>query len=147
MQAEVPNYQPSLMLMNCCDSRMTRPSFGEWGIYGLGSHNRNLPGFVVMCPGGYPIVTTQNWRSAFLPGVYQGTYIDSQHTQVDKLISYIRNTELSPDRQREQLDLVAALNAKHLQDRGNDAQLEARIRTFELAFRMQSEAADVFDLA
>ena len=67
--------------------------------------------------------------------------------QVDKLISYIRNTELSPDRQREQLDLVAALNAKHLQDRGNDAQLEARIRTFELAFRMQSEAADVFDLA
>jgi hypothetical protein len=100
-----------------------------------------------MCPGGYPIVTTQNWRSAFLPGVYQGTYLDSKHTEVDKLIAHIRNTELSRDRQREQLDLVAALNAKHMKTRGDDAQLEARIRTFELAFRMQSEAAEVFDLS
>lgn len=147
MYADVPNHEPSLLLMNCGDGRQPRPSLGSWVTYGLGSENRNLPGFVVMCPGGYPIVTTQNWRSAFLPGVYQGTYIDSQHTQVDKLISYIRNTELSPDRQREQLDLVAALNEKHLKDRANDAQLEARIRTFELAYRMQSEAEDVFDLS
>jgi hypothetical protein len=147
MYADVPNHEPSLLLMNCGDGRQPRPSLGSWVTYGLGSENRNLPGFVVMCPGGYPIVTTQNWRSSFLPGVYQGTYIDSQHTQVDKLISYIRNTELSADRQREQLDLVAALNEKHLKQRGNDAQLEARIRTFELAFRMQSEAADVFDLS
>ena len=146
MYADVPNHEPSLLLMNCGDGRQPRPSLGSWVTYGLGSENRNLPGFVVMCPGGYPIVTTQNWRSAFLPGVYQGTYIDSQHTQVDKLISYIRNTELPPNRQREQLDLVAALNEKHLAERGNDAALEARIRTFELAFRMQSEAAEVFDL-
>lgn len=147
MYADVPNHEPSLLLMNCGDGRQPRPSLGSWVTYGLGSENRNLPGFVVMCPGGYPIVTTQNWRSAFLPGVYQGTYIDSQHTQVDKLIAYIRNTELSLDRQREQLDLVAALNEKHLTDRGKDAALEARIRTFELAFRMQSEAAEVFDLS
>ncbi|MBP3955562.1 DUF1501 domain-containing protein [Gemmata sp. G18] len=147
MYADVPNHEPSLLLMNCGDGRQPRPSLGSWVTYGLGSENRNLPGFVVMCPGGYPIVTTQNWRSAFLPGVYQGTYIDSQHTQVDKLIAHIRNTELPLDKQREQLDLVAALNAKHLADRANDAQLETRIRTFELAFRMQSEAADVFDLS
>ncbi|MBA4191435.1 MAG: DUF1501 domain-containing protein [Planctomycetaceae bacterium] len=146
MYADVPNHEPSLLLMNCGEGRQPRPSLGSWLTYGLGSENRNLPGFVVMCPGGYPIVTTQNWRSAFLPGVYQGTYIDSQHTQVDKLISYIRNTELTLDKQRDQLDLVAALNEKHLKDRANDAQLESRIRTFELAFRMQSEAADVFDL-
>ncbi len=147
MYADVPNHEPSLLLMNCGDGRQPRPSLGSWVTYGLGSENRNLPGFVVMCPGGYPIVTTQNWRSAFLPGVYQGTYIDSQHTQVDKLIANIRNTELPLEKQRDQLDLVAALNAKHLADRANDAQLEARIRTFELAFRMQSEAADVFDLS
>jgi hypothetical protein len=147
MYADVPNHEPSLLLMNCGDGRQPRPSLGSWVTYGLGSENRNLPGFVVMCPGGYPIVTTQNWRSAFLPGVYQGTYIDSKHTEVDKLIANIRNTELPMKRQREQLDLVAALNDKHLNARGHDAALEARIRTFELAFRMQSEAADVFDLS
>jgi hypothetical protein len=99
-----------------------------------------------MCPGGYPIVTTQNWRSAFLPGVYQGTYIDSKHTQIDKLVEFIRNTNLTPKHQREQLDLVQKLNEEHFRERQNDALLEARIRTFELAFRMQSEASDVFDL-
>jgi hypothetical protein len=147
MYADVPNHEPSLLLMNCGDGRQPRPSLGSWVTYGLGSENRNLPGFIVMCPGGYPIVTTQNWRSAFLPGVYQGTYIDSQHTQVDKLIANIRNTELTLDKQREQLDLVAELNAKHKKDRRDDPQLEARIRTFELAFRMQTEAAEVFDLS
>jgi hypothetical protein len=146
MYADVPNHEPSLLLMNCGEGRQPRPSLGSWVTYGLGSENRNLPGFIVMCPGGYPIVTTQNWRSAFLPGVYQGTYINSQHQEVDKLISYIRNTELTLDKQRDQLDLIAALNEKHLKNRGGDPQLEARIRTFELAFRMQTEAADVFDL-
>jgi len=147
MYADVPNHEPSLLLMNCGEGRQPRPSLGSWVTYGLGSENRNLPGFVVMCPGGYPIVTTQNWRSAFLPGVYQGTYIDSNHRDVEKLIANIRNTELPLEKQREQLDLVAALNARHLAGRAGDAALEARIRTFELAFRMQSEAADVFDLS
>ncbi|WP_439630585.1 DUF1501 domain-containing protein [Gemmata sp.] len=146
VHADVPNHEPSLLLMNCGEARQPRPSLGSWVTYGLGSESRNLPGFVVMCPGGYPIVTTQNWRSAFLPGVHQGTYIDSQHTRVEQLVAHIRNADLGPDRQREQLDLVAALNDKHLRDRAGDPQLEARIRTFELAFRMQSEAADVFDL-
>src|SRR5262245_54364069 len=90
MHAEVPNHEPSLMLMNCGDGRLSRPSMGAWITYGLGSENQNLPGFVAMCPGGYPIVATQNWRSAFLPGAYQGTYIDSQHTDVQKLIENIR---------------------------------------------------------
>jgi hypothetical protein len=147
MYADVPNHEPSLLLMNCGEGRQSRPSLGSWVTYGLGSENRNLPGFIVMCPGGYPIVTTQNWRSSFLPGVYQGTYIDSQHTAPDKLIANIRNSELSLDRQRDQFDLVEALNAQHLKERANDPQLEARIRTFELAFRMQTEAADVFNLS
>ncbi len=146
MYADVPNHEPSLMLMNCGDGRLPRPSFGSWVTYGLGSENRNLPGFVVMCPGGFPIVTTQNWRSSFLPGMYQGTYLDTAHTDVQKLVANIRNTDMPAVRQREQLDLVQALNADHLAARKADAQLEARIRTFELAFRMQTEATDAFDL-
>jgi len=144
--AEVPNHEPSLMLMNCGEGRQPRPSLGSWVTYGLGTENRNLPGFVVMCPGGYPIVTTQNWRAGFLPGVYQGTYLDTQHAGVDKLIAHIRNADLPAPRQREQLDLVKALNDAHAAARANDAQLEARINTFELAFRMQAEATDAFDL-
>ena len=146
MYADVPNHEPSLMLMNCGDGRLPRPSFGSWVTYGLGSENRNLPGFVVMCPGGYPIVTTQNWRSGFLPGVYQGTYLDSKHSDVEKLVAFIRNPEMPAARQREQLDLVKMLNEEHLAARQADAQLEARLRTYELAFRMQTEATDAFDL-
>jgi len=147
MQAEVPNHEPSLMLMNCGDSRLPRPSLGAWVTYGLGSENQNLPGFLVLCPGGYPIVSTQNWRSAFLPGAYQGTYLDTQHTSVEKLIANIRNQRLSSGEQRRQLDLVRALNEEHALERDRDAPLEARIATFELAYRMQSEASDAFDIS
>ncbi|SVC42977.1 uncharacterized protein METZ01_LOCUS295831, partial [marine metagenome] len=146
MKAEVPNHEPSLMLMNCGDGQLPRPSFGAWVNYGLGTMNENLPGFIVMCPGGYPIVATRNWRSAFLPGAYQGTYLDTKHADVTKLIANIRNSRLSNAEQRKQLDLVQALNARHLKERAADPQLEARIQTFELAFRMQSEASDVFDI-
>ena len=146
MHADVPNHEPSLMLMNCGDGSLPRPSFGSWVTYGLGSENKNLPGFVVMCPGGYPIVTTQNWRSSFLPGVYQGTYLDTKNSDPDKLVAFIRNSEMPVARQRKQLDLVRLLNEENLASRNFDPQLESRIRTFELAFRMQSEATDAFDL-
>ena len=146
MQAEVPNHEPSLMLMNCGDGQLPRPSFGSWVNYGLGTENANLPGFVVMCPGGYPIVATRNWRSAFLPGAFQGTHLDTKHTDVTKLIANIRNSRLKTAEQRRLLDLTQALNAKHLEDRAADPALEARIQSFELAFRMQSEAADVFEI-
>lgn len=147
MFADVPNHEPSLLLMNCGDGRLSRPSFGSWVTYGLGSENQNLPGFVAMCPGGYPIVATQNWRSAFLPGAYQGTYIDTQHTDIQKLIENIKNNAAQGDEQRRQLDLVRKLNEHHLAARQHDAPLEARIESFELAYRMQSEAADAFDIS
>lgn len=147
MQAQVPNHEPSLMLMNCGEGRLPRPSMGAWVNYGLGSENQNLPGFIVMCPGGYPIVATRNWRSAFLPGAYQGTYIDSKNTSIEKLIANIRNGDLSLAQQRKQLDLVRSLNERHADERQRDQQLESRIQSFELAFRMQTEAADAFDLA
>jgi hypothetical protein len=145
MHADVPNHEPSLMLMNCGDGRLVRPSMGSWVTYGLGSENQNLPGFVVLCPGGYPIVAAQNWRSAFLPGAYQGTYVDPKHRQIEKLIENIKNRRLPRAEQRKQLDLVQALNERHRVAREADPQLEARIASFELAFRMQTEAADAFD--
>jgi hypothetical protein len=145
MYADVPNHEPSLMLMNCGDGRLPRPSMGAWITYGLGSDNQNLPGFIAMCPGGYPIVGPQNWRAAFLPGAYQGTYIDTQHAAAEKLLENIKPA--GPADQRRLLDLVRRLNERHRQERGADPQLEARIQTFELAYRMQSEASEAFDLS
>jgi len=147
MHADVPNHEPSLLLMNCGEARLPRPSMGSWVTYGLGSENQNLPGFIAMCPGGYPIQETQNWQSAFLPGVYQGTYIDTQHTDLEKLIENIRNNSLSLAQQRKQLDLLRRLNERHQAKRSRDAQLEARIQSFELAYRMQMEASDAFDIS
>jgi hypothetical protein len=147
MYAEVPNHEPSLMLMNCGEARQARPSFGSWVTYGLGTENQNLPGFIAMCHNGMPITESNNWRSAFLPGVYQGTYIDTQHTDLEKLISDIRNKELPLDKQRRQLDLLQMLNQKHLEKRGADSALESRIQSFELAYRMQSDAEDAFDVS
>lgn len=147
MYAQVPNHEPSLMLMNCGDSIQARPSLGAWLMYGLGTENQNLPGFVTMCPGGYPIKDAENWQSGFLPGVYQGTFIDPQHKEIDKLIENIRSPHATTAMQRRQLDLLKKLNASHLRERGNDSKLDARIQSFELAFRMQMEATDAFDLS
>jgi len=147
MQANVPNHEPSLMLMNCGDAVMSRPSVGSWVTYGLGTENQNLPGFISMCPGGYPIKEAENWQSGFLPGVYQGTYINTQHTDLEKLIENIRNNHATLPQQRMQLDFLQRINAAHQAQRPEDARLEARIQSFELAYRMQMEAADAFDLA
>lgn len=147
MYAEVPNHEPSLLLMNCGAARQIRPSVGSWVTYGLGTENQNLPAFVAMCPGGYPIQESQNWQAGFLPGIFQGTYIDTQHTQIELLIEHIRNDRISLPRQREQLDLLQALNRRHAESRQQDGELEARIQSFELAFRMQTEAAEAFDVS
>jgi hypothetical protein len=147
MHADVPNHEPSLLLMNCGEARLIRPSLGSWVTYGLGSENQNLPGFIAMCPGGYPIQESQNWQSGFLPGVFQGTYIDTRHTDIEKLIEFIRNNYTSLQEQRRQLDLLQQLNARHIEKRQQDAQLEARIQSFELAYRMQMDAADAFDVS
>lgn len=146
MQAQVPNHEPSLMLMNCGDSIQPRPSLGAWLTYGLGSSNENLPGFIAMCPGGMPIKSAENWQSAFLPGAFQGTYVDSQHQAVDRLIENIRSPHADSRVQLRQLELMRRINAEHQRQR-SDPRLEARIQSFELAFRMQIEAADAFDIA
>jgi hypothetical protein len=146
MVAQVPNHEPSLMLMNCGDSVLPRPSVGAWVLYGLGSENQNLPGFIAMCPGGLPVKDAENWQAGFLPGAFQGTYIDTQHEQIDRLIENIRSPHASTATQRQQLDLLQRLNAEHRSAR-SDPRLDARIQSFELAFRMQMEATDAFDVA
>jgi hypothetical protein len=145
MYAQVPNHEPSLMLMNCGDSVQPRPSVGAWVLYGLGSENRNLPGFVAMCPNGLPIKDSENWQSGFLPGIYQGTFVDPQHQQLEKLIENIRSPHASSAIQRRQLELLRTLNAEHREAR-IDKRLDSRIQSFELAFRMQTDAAEAFDV-
>jgi hypothetical protein len=147
MHTDIPNHEPSLMMLNCGDVRQVRPSFGSWVTYGLGSENQNLPGFIVLCPDGLPTQGTQNWRSAFLPGAYQATHINTRETRLEKLIENIRNGFTTRSEQRRQLDLLAELDRGYRERRQNDALLEARIQSFELAYRMQMEADDAFDLS
>jgi hypothetical protein len=146
MHANTPNHEQSMRLMNCGDERLSRPSYGAWVTYGMGSENENLPGYIAMCPG-LPVADVSNWRSAFLPGIYQGTHINTKKTKPDELIENITNGRLSLSAQRRQLDLLAEFNAEHQRARGDDPQLEARIQSFELAYRMQLEATDAFDLS
>ena len=146
MHANVPNHEPSLMLMNCGDDRMPRPSVGSWVSYGLGTENENLPSFVVLIPGGYPVRGPDNWRSAFLPSSYQGVYVNTKVKDLEKIIPFIRNEKLSLSDQRKQLDFVNRLNRIHQQTRSDDGELDARIKIFELAYRMQMEATDAFEI-
>jgi hypothetical protein len=146
MYTDRPNHEPSLFLMNCGEKLPGRPSMGSWLTYGLGTENQNLPGYVVLCPG-LPVVGPQLWSSTFLPAVYQGSYIPNNEKEPDKLVQFIRNKELSKMDQRRQLDLLGALNHLALERTGPDPQLEASIESSEIAFRMQTEAPEVFDLS
>lgn len=146
MYAQVPNHEPSLMLMNCGDSAQPRPSVGSWVLYGIGTENQNLPGFIAMCPGGLPIKDAENWQAAFLPGAYQGTYVDSSHQSLGKLIENIEHPQIERAAQRRQLDLLAKWNAEHRAVH-QDPRLDARIHAYELAFMMQRDAREAFDIS
>jgi hypothetical protein len=94
MHTNVPNHEPGLLLMNSGHQQPIRPSLGSWVSYGLGTENENLPGFVVLCPG-LPVVGPQLWNSAFLPGEFQGTAVNTNDMQVDKLLANLRHPTLS----------------------------------------------------
>ncbi|MBM3738052.1 MAG: DUF1501 domain-containing protein [Acidobacteria bacterium] len=146
MYTERPNHEPSLMMLNSGHVLPGHPSMGSWLTYGLGTMNRNLPGFVVLCPG-VPVIGPQLWTSAYLPSIFQGTYLPNNESAPDKLIQHLRNNTLAPEAQRRQLDLVTRLNQMHLQREGVDPQLEGRIQSMEAAFRMQSEAMEALDVS
>ena len=146
MYTDNPNHEPALLMMNSGNMQPIRPSLGSWITYGLGTVNQDLPGFVALCPG-KPVVGPQLWSNSFLPGVYQGTHINNQETDPKKILRDVENHYLAPDAQREQLDLLQQMNRLHLTQHSNDPQLEARISALELAFRMQFEAQDAFDIS
>ena len=146
MHTNIPNHGPSLLMMNSGETQPTRPAMGSWLLYGLGTINQNLPGYVVLCPG-KPVVGPQLWSNSFLPGIFQGTHINHSNIDPKKVIRHINNGYLSKTAQREQLDLLSRMNEIHLEKRGGKSNpLEARIESMEMAFRMQTEAQEVFDL-
>jgi len=147
MHTDIPNHEPGLLMMTSGSNTPIRPSFGSWLLYGLGSENRDLPGFVVLCPGRPGVVGPALWGNSFLPGMYQGCHVVNRGLKPDSAISHLANPSLGKLDQREQLDLLAAMNDKHLAARPGDAALEARIHSMEMAFRMQAEANDAFDLS
>lgn len=130
-------------------STFIRPSMGSWVVYGLGTENQNLPGFIAIKPslahGG-----AKNWSSAFLPGAFQGTAIGHAGLKVDDIkgepIEYLINKRFSTEQQRFELDMLQNVNRRHEALRQHDPQLEARIQAFELAFRMQAEAPEAFQV-
>ncbi len=145
MWTDNPNHEPGLLMMNSGNMQPIRPSMGSWLTYALGSENQNLPGFVVLCPG-KPVVGPQLWSNSFLPGIYQGTHINNKSIDPKKILRDVENRYLSLGAQRSQLDLLQQMNRLHLDARDQDPQLEARIASLEMAFRMQSDAQEAFDI-
>jgi len=182
---EIPNHEPSCLMMNTGANQAGRPSMGAWITYGLGTENQNLPGFVVLCPDIPTTVGPPLWSNGFLPAIYQGTYISNrvQTGQADgmddgedsmpisdavqkdkdgkeivkkvviekgfdpkKLVSYVNNPRFSLPEQRRELDLLTKLEGMRTNQAGSDPQVEAVIQSMEIAYRMQTEAPDVFDV-
>ena len=147
MHTDVPNHEPALLMMCTGNVQPIRPSMGSWMLYGLGSANQNLPGYVVLRTSPKIVVGPALWSSGFLPAQYQAATVPTEDMHVDKLLANIRNASLSRDQQRQQLDLIEKLNERHLRRRDGDGELEAQIRTMETAFQMQREAMTSFDIS
>jgi hypothetical protein len=183
---EIPNHEPSCLMMNTGANQAGRPSMGAWITYGLGTENQNLPGYVVLCPDIPTTVGPPLWSNGFLPAIYQGTYISNrvQTPGADgmddmgadepmpaetmekdkdgkekpkkvtvekgfdpkKLVSYVNNPKFSLPEQRREMDLLQKIEKIRTEQAGSDPQVEAVIQSMEVAYRMQTEAPDVFDV-
>ncbi|MBK8177401.1 MAG: DUF1501 domain-containing protein [Planctomycetes bacterium] len=159
MHTDIPNHEPSLLMLNTGHTQVGRPSMGSWLTYGLGSSNQNLPGFVVLCPDVPTTVGPPMWNNAFLPAIHQGTFISDRvekqtaeeligkEFDPKQLVRNLRNEKFSLAEQRRELDLLIELErARRERERTRDPELEAAIQSMEVAYRMQTEALDVFDL-
>src|SRR4030088_887565 len=153
MHADIPNHEPSITLMNTGANVIGRPSMGSWITYGLVSENSNLPGYVVLCPSQPITIGSPLWSSAFLPAMYQGTYVknewmEGEPFQAAKVIPNVTNSAVDPAIQRRDLNFLRKLNEENLAKLGEkDSQLDAAIKTMETAYRMQTEAPNVFDVS
>jgi hypothetical protein len=141
MVADDVNHPGGCLQMNTGERVATRPSLGAWVTYGLGTDNQNLPGFVAIGPG--PLIEgARQYGAAFLPSAYQGTFVSDLKNPIHNL----KNDRVGPGRQRRELDALRRLNELHRDERPDDSRLEARAEAFELAYRMQMQAPDAFDL-
>ncbi|HUA59392.1 MAG TPA: DUF1501 domain-containing protein, partial [Verrucomicrobiae bacterium] len=184
---DIPNHEPSCLMMNTGANQAGRPSMGAWITYGLGVENHNLPGYVVLCPDVPTTVGPPLWSNGFLPAIHQGTYISNRvQTAADanpdgepgaedmppaeradknkkdkdkpvkvtiersfdpkKLISYVNNPKFSLVEQKREMDLLEKLEAMRTAQTGDDQQVDAVLKSMETAYRMQTEAPDVFDV-
>lgn len=165
---DIPNHEPACLMMNTGANQAGRPSMGAWMTYGLGTENQNLPSYVVLCPDIPTTVGPPLWSNGFLPAINQGTYIsDKIQTRPDqpppaedkkdevvvekafdpkKLISNVSNTKFSLTEQRRELDLLGKLERIRGEGSAQDPQVEAAIKSMEIAYRMQTEAPEVFDI-
>ncbi len=144
MHSENGNHGPSLLMMNSGHGLTGRPAMGSWLSYGLGTENKNLPGFIALCPG-YPVLGPQLWSSGFLPSVHQGTYVRNSEKDLSGLLPNIRNASVSREQQTGQLDLLDRLDRAYAHQ-VESAELESAIASMEVAFRMQTEAPETFDI-
>ncbi|WP_029630248.1 DUF1501 domain-containing protein [Zavarzinella formosa] len=146
MYTDIPNHEPSMFMMNSGHLQALRPSYGSWMVYGLGTENQNLPGYIVLSPG-LPVNGAANWSSRFLPGIYQGCHINLPVGYDPRtVLPFLQNQHLGRDSQRRQLDFTQRLNTLHADQRNHDPLLDARIASMEMAFRMQTAAQEAFDL-
>ncbi len=140
--AEIPDHGIAAKMLMTGSAQLPKPSLGSWLVYGLGSGNQNMPGFITL--GGDSTFR----QAAFLPGIYQGCNVNyNPNASLSTILANIRSEFSSLDRQRRQLDLAEQMNKMHAAQLQKDAQLEARIQAFEIAFKMQTEATDAFDIS
>lgn len=140
--AEIPDHQIAAKMLMTGSPQLNKPSLGSWAVYGLGTENQNLPGFITL--GG----DSSFRQSAFLPGIYQGCNVNyNPAAPLTEILANISSQFSTPERQRHQIDLAKEMNKMHAAQLQKDAQLEARIEAFEIAFKMQKEAMDAFDVS
>jgi hypothetical protein len=147
MRTDVPNHEPALLQMHTGNVQPIRPSLGSWLLYGLGTENQNLPGYVVLRPTPNIVVGPALWSNSFLPAEFQAASVLTGDMKVEKLIANIRNSRLGEEEQRQQLDLLQKLNRLHLAKRDGDSELDGQIKAMETAFNMQREAMTAFDIS
>jgi uncharacterized protein (DUF1501 family) len=142
MQTDIPDHNIAQKMMATGSAQLPKPSMGSWMVYGLGTVNQSMPGFI-------SLNGDSTWRqSAFLPGMYQGCNVAYRKgMRAEEILSNIRSEFSTLDRQRRQLDLANQMNREHMNRLQKDVQLESRIEAFETAFKMQTEATDAFDIS
>ena len=147
MHTDIANHTPAMLFLHTGSFTFARPSLGSWLLYGLGTDNQNLPGFISLCPpdnvGG-----AQNYGSAFLPAFYQGTKIGQFNQNIRTAsLRNLGNQQVSGKLQRKQLDFVQSLNRDLLQRKKQSSQIEGVIESYELAFRMQASVPELMDIS